>query len=126
MLVLPMKFVKTDFCKKLVTAYYFLLYYLEMAKLTRDDVLKLAQLSRLHLTDDEIEHFTEEITAILGYVEQLQKVDITGLEPTYQVTGLKNVMRPDELVDYEAKPADLLKNSPSTEAGHIKVKRMLQ
>jgi aspartyl-tRNA(Asn)/glutamyl-tRNA(Gln) amidotransferase subunit C len=97
-----------------------------MAKLTREDVLKLAQLSRLHLTDEEIEHFTEEISTILGYVEQLQKIDVSGLEPTYQVTGLANVMRPDEEVDYEAKPADLLKNAPATEAGHIKVKRMLE
>ena len=96
-----------------------------MAKLTREDVLKLAQLSRLHLTEEEIEHFTGEISAILGYVEQLQKVDLHGLEPTYQVTGLTNVMRPDEEVDYEAKPADLLKNAPATEGGHIKVKRML-
>jgi aspartyl-tRNA(Asn)/glutamyl-tRNA(Gln) amidotransferase subunit C len=96
-----------------------------MAKLTRDDILKLAQLSRLHLSDEEIEKFQKEMEAILGYVEQLQQVDAEGVEPTYQVTGLTNVMRPDEVVDYGPKPEDLLKNAPSTEDGLIKVKRML-
>lgn len=97
-----------------------------MAQLTRDDVLKLARLSRLHLSDDEIEQFQKEISAILQYVEQLQSVDLNGLEPTYQVTGLKNVMRPDVVKDYGVTPAELLKNAPATESGHIKVKRVIE
>lgn len=96
-----------------------------MAKLTREDVLKLARLSRLHLTDEEIEQFQNEISAILGYVEQLQKVDVKGLEPTFQVTGLKNVTRKDEVKNYGASPEELLKNAPATENGHLKVKRMI-
>lgn len=95
-----------------------------MAKLTREDVLKLARLSRLHLTDEEVEKFQKEIESILGYVEKLQNVDLS-LEPTYQVTGLTNVTRPDEVIDYGASPDNLLKNAPATEDGHIKVKRML-
>jgi aspartyl-tRNA(Asn)/glutamyl-tRNA(Gln) amidotransferase subunit C len=95
-----------------------------MAKLTRDDVLKLARLSRLQLTDEEIDKFQTEIEAILGYVEQLHTVDV-GLEPTYQVTGLQNVTRPDVIIDYGSTPAELLKNAPDSENGHIKVKRML-
>jgi aspartyl-tRNA(Asn)/glutamyl-tRNA(Gln) amidotransferase subunit C len=98
---------------------------LEMANLSKDDVLHLAKLARLHLTDEEIEQFQGEISAILGYVEQLQNVDLGGLEPTYQVTGLTNVMRPDQEIDYGASPEELLKNAPATEDGQIKVKRML-
>lgn len=97
-----------------------------MVSLTRDDVLKLARLARLDLTDDEIEHFREEISAILQYVEQLQGVDLDGLEPTNQVTGLSNVMRRDEVRDYGASSAELLKNTSISEDGHIKVKRVLQ
>jgi len=96
-----------------------------MAKLTRDEVLKLAQLARLRLTDAEVDQFTIEIEAILGYVEQLQSVDLDGLEPTYQVTGLTNVMRPDEIIEYGVSPTDLLKNAPATEGNQLKVKRML-
>ncbi len=97
-----------------------------MADLTQKDILKLARLARLHLSDEEVEQFRTEISAILGYVEQLQKVDTKGLEPTYQVTGLKNVTRPDEIKDYGPSPEDLLKNAPATEKGHFKVKRILQ
>ena len=96
-----------------------------MAKLSRADILKLAQLSRLHLSDKEIKQFTAEISSILGYVEQLQSVDLKNVKPTNQVTGLTNVLRKDELFDYGATPEELLKNAPSTQDGHIKVKRML-
>ncbi len=96
-----------------------------MAKLTRDDVLKLAQLSRLHLSDIEIEQFTTEISAILGYVEQLQSVELNKIKPTNQVTGLTNVLRKDDLIDYGATPNELLKNAPAVQDGHLKVRRML-
>ncbi len=98
----------------------------QMAELTTKDILKLARLARLQLTDQEVEQFRGEISAILGYVEQLQKVDTKGLEPTYQVTGLKNVTRPDEIKDYGATTEELLKNAPATEEGHFKVKRILE
>lgn len=96
-----------------------------MARLNKDDILKLARLARLHLEDSEVENFAAEITAILEYVEQLQSVDVDALPPTYQVTGLKNVTRPDVVKDYGATPEELLKNVPAKEAGQIKVKRMV-
>jgi aspartyl-tRNA(Asn)/glutamyl-tRNA(Gln) amidotransferase subunit C len=96
-----------------------------MSKLTRDDVLKLANLSRLKLTDEEIERFRGELSSILEYVEKLDSVDVSGLEPTYQVTGLKNVMRKDEPVDYGYTSNDLLKNAPAVQDNQFKVKRVL-
>ncbi len=97
-----------------------------MAELTQKDVLKLASLAKLHLSDDEVERFQKEIEAILGYVAQLQKVPLANEEPTYQVTGLKNVMRPDEVYDYGASSQLLLENAPASEKGHIKVRRILE
>jgi aspartyl-tRNA(Asn)/glutamyl-tRNA(Gln) amidotransferase subunit C len=96
-----------------------------MAKLTREDVLKLAKLARLNLTDEEIEEFSAELPAILDYVELLQKVDVSGLKPTNQVSGLSNVMRDDVVKDYGYKPAELLKNVPSVKDNQLKVKRMI-
>jgi aspartyl-tRNA(Asn)/glutamyl-tRNA(Gln) amidotransferase subunit C len=96
-----------------------------MAKLTRDDVLKLAQLARLDLSEDEIKEFGGELSEILQYVEQLQEVDVTGLKPTNQVTGLTNVMREDEVRDYGYPTAELLKNVPQVKDGQLKVKRMI-
>lgn len=96
-----------------------------MSNLTRDDVLKLARLARLDLTDAEIEQYSQELTEILQYVEQLQDVDVDGLEPTAQVSGLTNVMRKDEVVDYGYAPKELLKNVPDTQDDYIKVQRMV-
>lgn len=96
-----------------------------MTKLTRDDVLHLAQLARISLSDDEVAEFSEELSAILQYVEQLSSVDVNGLKPTNQVTGLTNVMREDAVKDYGYQPQDLLKNAPKTEANQLKVKRMI-
>lgn len=96
-----------------------------MAKLNREDVLKLARLARLQLSEAEIEEYGTELTEILQYVEQLQSVDVDGLKPTNQVTGLTNVTRSDEIVDYGYKAKDLQKNLPDTQDGQIKVKRMI-
>lgn len=97
-----------------------------MSKITRDDVLKLARLSRLTLSEDEVEHFTVELANIIQYVDQLKDVDVSGLEPTDQVTGLVNVMREDEIIDYGAKPDALLSNAPSMLENQIKVRRVIE
>ena len=96
-----------------------------MAKLTREDVLKLARLVRIDLTDAEIDEFETEFNEILQYVEQLQSVDISDYDPTSQVTGLANVTRKDEVTTYPYTSADLLKNVPHTQENQIKVKRMI-
>lgn len=96
-----------------------------MAKITRDDVLKLARLSRIKLSDEEVDKFAKELGEIVDYVEQIDSVNVEGLEPTDQVTGLKNVMRPDEVIDYGETTDELLKNAPATERNQIKVKRVL-
>ena len=93
--------------------------------LTREDVLKLARLARLRLSDDEVAHYQKELSAILDYVAQLDAVNTDGMVPTYQVTGLTNVVRADVVKNYGATPQDLLKNAPATQDGLIKVRRMI-
>jgi aspartyl-tRNA(Asn)/glutamyl-tRNA(Gln) amidotransferase subunit C len=96
-----------------------------MTQLTRDDVLKLARLSRLALTDEEIDEFLNELSSVLQYVEQLKDVDVSGLNPTSQVTGLTNVMRDDTVQDYGISRDDLLRLAPATQDDQLKVKRMI-
>ncbi|USN95405.1 MAG: Asp-tRNA(Asn)/Glu-tRNA(Gln) amidotransferase subunit GatC [Candidatus Nomurabacteria bacterium] len=97
-----------------------------MAEITVDDVLKLARLSKIQLTTEELNEFSKELQQIIKYVEQLSSVDIDGLEPTSQVTGLTNVTREDELIDYGVSVDDLLKNVPNLENNQIKVKRVIE
>lgn len=96
-----------------------------MAAITRDDVLKLARLARISVTDQEVTTFTAEFNAILGYVEQLQSVDVTGLTPTSQVTGLTNVTRKDVVRDYGYATQELIKHGPHVKDNQIQVKRMI-
>ena len=96
-----------------------------MTKLSREDVLKLARLARLRLTDEEVTTFQSELSAILDYVAHLDAADTTGLDPTYQVTGLTNVTRADVIKDYGVSQAELLKNVPHLQDDHIKVGRMI-
>ena len=94
-------------------------------KITKDQVLKLAQLARLKLTDDEVVKFTSELDSILDYVSLLDGADTEGLEPTSQVTGLVNVFREDKVREQEATPDELLERAPDSKDNYIKVRRML-
>ena len=68
-----------------------------MSTITNDDVRHLAQLSSLQMSDDEVQAIRADIENILNYVQQLNELDTTGIEPTYQVTGLQNVWRDDQI-----------------------------
>ena len=96
-----------------------------MAKISAADVRKLAHLSRLKLTEEEVAKYQKELSAILDYVEILKDVDVSGLQPTNQVTGLENVVRDDEDIDYGVSQKDLLKNAPEIIDNQFKVKRMI-
>lgn len=90
-----------------------------------DDMFKLAQLAGLEITEDEAELYTAEIEKIIDYINQLDEVDTTGLEPTYQVTGLSNVMRDDVVIDDGVTAERLLGATAEIEAHMIKVPKVL-
>ena len=93
--------------------------------LTIDEVNNLAQLSRLRFSEDEVERYREEINSVLKYFELLESVDTDGLEPTLQVTGLRNIVRVDQVKKQLASPENLMALAPRTESGFIKVRRMI-
>lgn len=86
---------------------------------------RLAQLSSLALADDEIDALQIDIGNILGYIQQLSELDTTGVEPTYQVTGLQNVWRDDKIDDYGIDRDELLALAPESQNGQIKVPKVL-
>ncbi|HEX6462292.1 MAG TPA: Asp-tRNA(Asn)/Glu-tRNA(Gln) amidotransferase subunit GatC [Candidatus Saccharimonadales bacterium] len=96
-----------------------------MSNITIDDVKKVAALSGFTLTSEELEAFTAQFEEIINYIERLNKVDTTGVEPTYQVIELENITREDAVIDYGVSKEELLKNAPATEDGQLKVGRVL-
>jgi len=94
-------------------------------KITRQDVENVALLSRLEMTAEELEAYSGQLNAILEYVDVLNKLDTTGIEPTAHVLQLKNVMRPDEVKP--SLPQELaLSNAPEAEDGYFKVPKVME
>ena len=62
----------------------------------RDQVLHVARLARLKLTDEEVERMAVELSAVLDHIEMMSELDLDGVEPTSHVVELENVLRPDE------------------------------
>jgi aspartyl-tRNA(Asn)/glutamyl-tRNA(Gln) amidotransferase subunit C len=96
-----------------------------MTQISRDDVLHLAQLSSLQLSDTEIDDLQKDIGNILGYVQQLSELDTRGIEPTYQVTDLENVWRDDVVIDDHVTREQLLDLSTESLNHQVKVPKVL-
>ena len=62
----------------------------------REQVLHVARLARLRLSDEEIERMAVELSKILDHVETINQLDLDGVEPTSHVVELENVLRPDD------------------------------
>jgi aspartyl-tRNA(Asn)/glutamyl-tRNA(Gln) amidotransferase subunit C len=83
-----------------------------MAQLSDDDVRHVAKLARLKVSDGEVKKFGPQLSSILEYVDMLNELDTKDIEPTAQVTGLSNVLRPDAVCSSEATKEELLSCSP--------------
>jgi aspartyl-tRNA(Asn)/glutamyl-tRNA(Gln) amidotransferase subunit C len=95
-----------------------------MSKIGTTEVERIAKLARIGLSPEETSQMSVELGRILEFVEQLQAVDIEGMAPTDQVTGLEDVWRED--VVKPSLPRDqLLANVPEQKDGYIVVKRVL-
>lgn len=95
-----------------------------MSKIGVTEVQRVAKLARIGLSEEEAARMAVEIGRIVGFVEQLQAVDITGIEPTDQVTGLVDVWRED-VVKPSLPREELLANAPAQKDGYIVVKRVM-
>ena len=96
-----------------------------MSTITTDDVRHLAQLSSLQLSEEEVAHLQADLENILGYIAQLGELDTTGVEPTYQVTGLENVWREDIVGKSSISRDELLALAPDATDVAVRVPKVL-
>ena len=89
-----------------------------------DEVRHLAELSELKLSDHELTSLGADIDKIVGYINQLNELDTTGVAPTFQLTGLKNVWREDK-VEPQLPREQLLALAPDSAQGQVKVPKVL-
>ncbi len=94
-------------------------------KITKQEVEHVAKLARLELSGQEQDMFTDQLSNILTYVEQLNELDTKGVEPTSHVLDISNVMRDD--VPEESLPQErALANAPDKAAGHYRVPLIIE
>ncbi|WP_290032957.1 Asp-tRNA(Asn)/Glu-tRNA(Gln) amidotransferase subunit GatC [Ligilactobacillus cholophilus] len=93
-------------------------------KITKEEVRKIAELSKLEFTDEELEMFTSQIEEIMNMSHQLSKIDTTNVKPTINVTDAVNIMRED-VAKNPTPREELMKNVPEHEDGFIKVPAIL-
>ena len=96
-----------------------------MMKLSREDVLHIARLARLGLTEAELDRLREQLSNILENFEILQQVDTKDIPPTAQSIALQNVMRNDEVTP-SLPPNDILANAPRREGDCFRVRAVLE
>lgn len=94
-------------------------------KLSHDEVLHIALLARVGLTDTEVKRLSEQLSNILDNFEALQQVDTTGVSPTAQSIALQNVMS-DDNVAASLPPDEVLANAPQQEDGFFRVRAVLE
>jgi aspartyl-tRNA(Asn)/glutamyl-tRNA(Gln) amidotransferase subunit C len=91
--------------------------------LSEKDVLNVAKLARLELSEEEVRRFSQQLSSILGYVEQLNRLDVKDAEPLAHVLDLKNVFREDA-IQPSLPQKEILANGPEVSAGHFKVPKI--
>jgi len=96
-------------------------------QLSKEEIQHIAKLARLELTDGELKKYGDQLSAVLNYIDQLKEVDVKGVEPTAQVTGLENVLREDKARDWDGEEIEeALADAPEREERFIKVKRVIE
>lgn len=100
-----------------------------MTSLTRDEVAKIARLARLALTDEELDHYGEQLSAVLDYAARLNEIDLTGISPTVGAdiahVARRNVMR-DDVVAPSLSREDALFNAAVTADGQFLIQSILE
>jgi aspartyl-tRNA(Asn)/glutamyl-tRNA(Gln) amidotransferase subunit C len=94
-------------------------------QLTREQVIEIAELARLKLSEEEIALYQEQLSAVLGYAARLQDVDTEAIPPTATVLPVRNVMRGDDACPSMERD-DILANAPETQDGCVRVQAVLE
>ncbi len=91
--------------------------------ISTEEVKHVAKLARLELTDEEVNKYSQQLGSILEYVEQMNEVDTTGIEPMPHAIPVYNVMRED-VVKYEQTKEEMMANAPFEEDGFFRVPKI--
>jgi len=90
------------------------------------NVLDVAKLARIDLTDEEAERYQKQMDDILSYVEQLNQIDVEGIEPTAHAAAVFDVVREDVVTGTSIDREKVLANAPDTAFDQIKMPKVIE
>ncbi len=94
--------------------------------LSKEEIVNIAALARIGLHDADIELYQKDLSAVLDYFKELEELDTTNVQPIGHITGMTDRVRSDEADDFGTVGKEaILKNTPETKDGYIKVKSVL-
>ncbi len=91
----------------------------------KNDILRVAELARLELTDEEKAEFSRQLSDIISYVEKINELNTENVEPTDHIVDMKNVLR-DDVVTESIERKKLEKIAPRFEKEHFVVPRIIE
>ena len=94
-------------------------------EIKREDILHLADLSNFAVSDAEAKSLEKDLDSIIKYISQLDELDTSKVEPTYQVFEMENVWRSDEILPQDADREQLLALTKDEKDHQIKVPKVL-
>ena len=92
--------------------------------ISKKDVEHVARLARLELTEEEKELYTEELNAVLGFMDTLNQLDTSEVPPTSHVLDIKNVFR-DDVVEPSMEPEEVVANAPAAKDNQFRVPKIM-
>ena len=96
-----------------------------MSTIDQKTVARIAHLSRLKIPEEEQKHVAGELSKILDWIEQLNEVDVTGVEPLTNVNDMA-LRRREDVVNDGGKPADIMANAPAHTADFFTVPKVVE
>lgn len=94
--------------------------------LTREEILHIATLARIGVSEKDVEKYQHDLSEILDYFKKLEELDVENIEPIGHITGMLNDPRTDKHEDFGSIGKDqILKNAPEEKDGYVKVKSVL-
>lgn len=92
---------------------------------SKEEVLHIANLSKLYIEDEKIEKYTNELSNMVDLANSLGKVNVEGVNPTNHILDIKNVFRKDE-VSPSSTREEILKNAPQSQGGCVSVPKVVE
>lgn len=95
-----------------------------MADIKKEEIVHMAQLAMLNLSESEIENYTKDMQEILAYAEMINQIDTSNVDETIGMAEQQNIFRKDEIREFKTRE-DLLQNAPSQDEGMFRIPKVI-